>query len=248
MGDNSYPEHLVPHSEYLDLSCEPFVESGCIVRCLDKPAQLEGGRISDDSFQFPQRSHWLNHFSVNLLGNFKLHDCAWWDSIDKDSLRREAFYKLWTEGADGLLPTDQEAKYPGEGKWGYFWVPISKIHNQTFSSGSDVYKCRVVHRPTMINYWHFELHFFNADNQDLGQLVKDKKLTKGTINGIVAGIKAKLIMVCRVDEAVFADWQDEMYKKQVEILIHEQQETAQPSLSEMIRKLLGFFSTKNQQT
>lgn len=219
MSTDLYPARLLPYSNYIELSCEPFVEHGHIVRCLTKPAEFDpSGMLLESSFSFPQTSHWLTHFSVSLLGNYKLVDCAWQYALDKSSPRFNEFYQEWRAGKDGILPTDKEAIHPGPRNWGYFWIPLQKIHKQKFTVGPKTYECVVVHKPTMVNYWHFELHFIDEHGIDTCGLVNDGTLKRGQIKAIVTGIRAKLLSVCKDDDLQTDDWPKQQFQHKYHML------------------------------
>jgi hypothetical protein len=219
MPDDNYPGHLVPKSNYLALDCGPFISQGRVLRCLKKPADFDPtGMITEKCFAFPQTADWIRGFSISLLGTFKVVDAAWQFSLKKDTeLAKERASKFelpWLPGEKGLRPSKSDAEKPDSMNWGYFWMPLAKVHEEKFKVGDDIYTCYVVHRPTKRNYWHFELHFKDKDDQDLEDLYKANVLKSGKIRGIVTGIRAKLLSEIKVIDLEFQDWPTSWYSKE----------------------------------
>ena len=215
MPDDNYPGHLVPRSNYLALDCGPFVPQGRVLRCLKKPAEFDPtGMITEKCFAFPQTADWIRGFSISLLGNFKVVDATWQFSLKEDGERVKQFDSPWVPGERGLRPTVRETENVDSLNWGYFWLPLSKVHEKDFEVGADTYNCYVVHQPTKRNYWHFELHFKNANGDFLHDLYKAKTLKDGKIRGIVTGIRAKLLSEIKVLDLEFQDWPATWYSKE----------------------------------
>jgi|GEM_PF-3759267 len=212
MPDEVYPGRLVPKTNYLALDCEPFVSEGYILRCLKKPAEFDpAGMITEKCFTFPQKAHWITHFSVSLLGNYQPTDSAWQFALHPDGPRYREFDLEWNPGRAGLKPTNTEATIPAE--WGYFYMPINQLHGASFSVGAETYTCYIVHQPTNRNYWHFELRFTDKEGNDLKDLYKAKALTEGKIRGIVTGIRAKISTEVSAKDISFQHWNEKLYCK-----------------------------------
>lgn len=154
---STYPVHLVPQPAYRWLEIQ-HVSSGCVVRRTSQPDVADAaGKILPDQLSHPTEDL-ARHFSVNLLGDFRISDTAWVVS------RGEAKARLtgaWQPGEAGILPAAGEAECTSASYWGYYWLLLREVDGCGFESVGEMFTCYVRHAPTRCNYWHFELHFHN---------------------------------------------------------------------------------------
>ena len=155
----TYPPHLIPRAAYQLLASARFAAGLLLRRCSDPEVVAADGKIRPDQLSHPTEDL-ARHFSVNLLGTFKLPDAAW---IMAPGPARAQLLAAWQPGADGQLPAPEEAFCLSKDQWGYYWLALAELHECRFSSIGEAFTCYVCHAPTCSNYWHFELHFHTAE-------------------------------------------------------------------------------------
>jgi hypothetical protein len=165
---STYPGRLLPQPIYLIISGAQ-ISAGAVVRRTPEHLPLlgEDGKILPGQLSSPTEDI-ARGFSVNLLGLFQIEDVGW-------RPLKEDLSKYWEEGEEGLSPQEGEAEYKEPTTWNYYWLDIQDVHGVSFTSSGKQFTCCVCHKPTLCNYWHFELHFHDANGIVVSQMSSNQK-------------------------------------------------------------------------
>ncbi len=174
----TYPDRLLPKPHFLPLDVDalPEIQQLYLVRHLDSKDIFqkisEGSEplqnIDDTKIQF--RSDHLKDLSTNLLSVFLLEDVCWKILGGGTS--------AWQEGTEVTPPIyPEDFDYTNER--GFFLIKIEDIHNKEIPQDNDniTIKFKVLHTPTICNFWHFSIRLFDNEGEITERFV-GKKLQK----------------------------------------------------------------------
>lgn len=112
------------------------------------------------------RENILN-YSINLAGIYKEEDVLF--ELLKDYNKTDQFHSQWEECERGIIPD----KYFINKNRGKFYLKLNEVFNtilpdpaNSLNIGFEI-NCTVHHKPTKVNFWHFELNWESLENQGL---------------------------------------------------------------------------------
>ena len=193
-----FPAELLPNITYKIIDCD--ISHSYLVRFIEIKEGLplinnETGYIDLKYIADPTKH--IADYSTNLLGIFKL---------------KHLNITLTKEGKDaynGYCKPDEEVDIPKylvdfqiRQKIEYFTLLILDIADFSFEYNSELKleaKCIVKHTPARWNFWHFSIHWVNADGVFLHTL-EEKELRKGWGKQLSAAAKAMLVQFVSLSE------------------------------------------------
>jgi hypothetical protein len=106
-------------------------------------------------------------FSINLLGLFNIENGYLTIHREVDSRRSSTFYSDWKKPEEGIKPKPNEFFKDSQKK--SFFISYKKFHNQPTSQSAPHPRkfeafCKLVHKPTKINYWHYEMKWYDTND------------------------------------------------------------------------------------
>jgi len=163
----TYPEHLLPQSNYKIISSTDELCLCTLVRhTSSKDLYLLGTEMIDPDKLQIQSNH-LKDLSTNILGIFELNDIY-------ISVTNSSFFELWSLGDITEAPLINK-DFILNNERGYFLFSINDIKNlklpliQNYTIVFDV-----IHTPTKCNFWHFSIRAF-SDNIEISELPVSNK-------------------------------------------------------------------------
>lgn len=167
-----YPKVLVSRFWYKKLSSKDLSGNSFFLARATPSRTVLNPSTGNVSVSVLGASKYLLDFSVNLVGPFTPSYVE--VKIIKPKLRK--YSAEWNECEFGRTPKKNELEQDLVS--GVIFFNYDKLENFPFQqenpSDKVMYKyfCKVVHMPTLANFWHFELHWFNDDGE---RIIRDEK-------------------------------------------------------------------------
>ncbi len=169
---NYYPQHLIPRKDLKFIHA--FDTSDRLGKWVEPEFELkdEDGRLSSSAVDVAS----LAGFSTNKIPSSHPKDLKINFVCDKEM--RSRYLAPWQVGIDGLVPENEEWEYR-EDRQLYFFkaVDVDGLVGD-FNNPPDKpnkkfeFTLRIVHKPTMTNYWHFEFLITTNETAEPRQIKK----------------------------------------------------------------------------
>ncbi len=170
--DMIYPCELLPKENYTIIKTENLPDNCCLIRrsLKDKDYTFDNmGEVRIDAICNTEDEHDMYGLSNNLLSIFKRHHINY--RVLTDEHKNNAY---WNEGDSTPAIVNIKFEYLQNNPPIFFKVnelhdkdfpyePPLKNKNNTNKTNKIIGKCKVIHKPTKCNYWHFELNFFDVN-------------------------------------------------------------------------------------
>ncbi len=174
----SYPNKLLPKRIYSILDSNIFRSEGFYLLRHTPSKKLidENTDMLLNNAICLQSSHIIG-YSLNLMGRYTIKH----SKIEINHDFKKVFNSDWEPCELSLQPKKGQYRYD-ESK-GFFFIDFNSIHNYPYSKTHPEtaikykYICKLEHKPTKCNFWHFELHWYDSDGNKI-------KIEKGKIRGI----------------------------------------------------------------
>lgn len=186
MAIKQYPKYLLPRVEWHRIPPHHKMKRLMVIRLMRKMAMPSDGVITRDIMTKAMRENEFYHgMSVNLLFRYKKKDTVWW--IDDETLTAD-----WDFKSKAPTFTSQQCKCIK--KQGYFGFRIEDIEklsstyqiydNKGKPQRTDEIRCKVVHSPNRVNFWHYNIYLYGEETlkdggkrvYPLHEEVKEKKV------------------------------------------------------------------------
>lgn len=177
-----YPDRLIPKPGYSIVAGEDLNrQSGlCLIRHIESSQTRflpRTGTLDPDCIQI--QSNHLKDLSTNLLGVFRIGDVS--IGIVKDFT--EIYHCLWDGKSVCKIP-DESHFFIDEGR-GFYFIPVDPLLSSDIKKvnletrNEDHYHFRILHTPTVSNYWHVSIRVYDSDNNEISTLpISDSRKNK----------------------------------------------------------------------
>ena len=178
----SYPQYMYPRKEWHRIPHHNKLNKMMVVRLMRKTQMPPNGKISGDDMATAMReSEFCNGISVNLLYKYKKRDTVWW--VDDRNLTAD-----WDFVTDIPCVDSQRIMYYK--KQGYFGFKIEDMerlrstcqiyNNKGEVQRTDGVRCKVVHSPNNVNFWHYNIYLYGEETTGDGK--KREYLLRSEVN------------------------------------------------------------------
>lgn len=161
----AYPNKLLPKESYRLISNNTINGKGFFIgRKTDDQDILDPVTGLIKTAVVSKQTKYLIGYSINLLGVFRVRD----SKIEIRKKARSGFHTSWKPGGKFFRPQKQE--YSINKRSGLFFMEFNKVNNfpasilQQSTGVQFQFICKVDHKPTRCNFWHFEIHWENKNN------------------------------------------------------------------------------------
>lgn len=159
-----YPDRLMPRPSYRIIESDAFHDDWLLIRATsrEKPNEL----VSNGSL-----SAYLG-LSVSLCGVYEPGDVR---LTPRPKVPELEIHQYWVPGDQCLSPdhvdctinSDRTATILPLQKWHGVAFPINRDQNKSYRATPVQGRIRVEHKPTRVNYWHFEIHFTDEKDESM---------------------------------------------------------------------------------
>ena len=193
----SYPNKLLPKRYFKLLESDKLKDKNLLLirSTPDKDILDNLGQIKTKAIASPTSN--IIGYSINLLGVFRIKH----SKIEINKVVRSLYTSNWSPPQDFLRPKKNENRIIKEK--GFFTLKFEKIHNYPYpithpNTGiSYNFLCKLEHKPTKSNYWHFELHWFDENGE---RVIVEKGKIRGVPKMISSSMREMFKMVGKVNK------------------------------------------------
>lgn len=195
-----YPKRLLPKRRYKIINVDKFPNDTYLLR-KSECEQIQIEKSVDPKCIAKNPDHWVNGLSSSLLGVFRKKDIGYitkeeaWEHCAKIKKQREINFDY----IESSIPIYLSVKSIHNKTFPYEHsdrVKLENKHLQKISGNRVLYNrlllekftgsCKVIHKPTLGNFWHFEIIFKDDRNNFISNEVMGvRKIVKSFIQSFI---------------------------------------------------------------
>lgn len=190
----SYPAILLPNPSYKEVCCN--LNSFYLLRTTDSKDIIDVSKktLKEDAIAL-DGSHLLA-YSTNLLGHYSTSHCE----INFVNTANKAYFHAYWDFQSEVSAPKILSDFEFNKDKGFFILPIGDLDGKKipYKKGDSTIEqqaqLKLVHKPTNSNFWHFELTWFQINDNDVLTPIKPNK--SRWQNQIIGTMKSLIIMYC----------------------------------------------------